>query len=212
MVFFLKKLHNRIDQLDLNLRNSFERVRGENENLYAWVRYLNEQSEAQQEELLRKSEMLNTNQRLIQELKQELNAIPKSRSEIKLMVDEVCSIEPILDRIRKVESRIEQLEIRHSSAPKESNIPLQTRQISSLKERVLKKIARNSKEYIKSIITGIMRKYGKISALQLREMIVDEQRLCSKSSFYRILEELEAERIMNLVSRGKEKLYVSTQK
>lgn len=211
MVFFLKKVHNRIDQLDQNLRDSFERVRKENENLYAWVRYLHEQSESQQEDILKRSEEITSQQRRIQELDQELRQVPKSRSDIKKMVDEVCSFEPVLDRIRRVEQRIDHLEIKRSSTLRPS-IPSQSRQISSLKERVLKKIARNSKEYIKSVITGIIRKYGKISAMQLRDMIVEEQGLCSKSSFYRILEELEAERIMNLVSRGKEKLYISTQK
>jgi chromosome segregation ATPase len=211
MVFFLKKVHNRIDELDQNLRDSFERVRKENENLYAWVRYLNEQSESQQSEMIKKSEEITSNQRRIRELNQELRQVPKSRSDIKKMVDEVCSLEPVLDRIRRVEQRIDHLEIKRSSTLRPS-IPSQPRQISALKERVLKKIARNSKDYIKSVITGIIRKYGKISAMQLREMIVDEQGLCSKSSFYRILEELEAERVMNLVSRGKEKLYISTQK
>ncbi len=212
MVFFLKKVHNRIDQLDQNLRDSFERIRHENENLYAWVRYLNEQSESQQEDMLKKSAEITHNQRHIQDLKQELNQVPKSREDIKKMVDEVCSFEPVLDRIRKVEHRIDQLEFRKISSQKSPQILSRQRSNSALKERVLKRIARNSKDYIKSAITGIIRKYNKISAMQLREMIVDEQGLCSKSSFYRILEELEAERIMNLVSRGKEKLYISTQK
>ena len=212
MVFFLKKVHNRIDHLDQNLRNSFERIRQENENLYAWVEYLNEQSESQQTEMLQRSEEITSQQQRIQELDQELRQVPKSRSDIKKMVDEVCSFEPVLDRIRRVEQRIDQLEIGRSLTPRPSNISSQPRQISALKERVLKKIARNSKEYIKSVVTGIIRKYGKISAMQLRDMIVDEQGLCSKSSFYRILEELEAERTMNLVSRGKEKQYISSQK
>jgi chromosome segregation ATPase len=212
MVFFLKKVHNRIDQLDQNLRDSFERIRQENENLYAWVRYLNEQSESQQEDMLKKSAEITDSQRHIQELKQELNQVPKSRSEIKQMVDEVCSFEPVLDRIRKVEHRIDQLEFKKIESRKQPQIWSQPRQNSALKERVLKRIARNSKDYIKSVMTGIIRKYGKISAMQLREIIVEEQGLCSKSSFYRILEELESERVMNLASRGKEKRYISTQK
>ena len=84
--------------------------------------------------------------------------------------------------------------------------------VSALKERILKRIAKNSKEYIKSVVRGVISKYGRISALQLREMIVEEQGLCSKSSFYRILEELEQENAMLLASRGKEKVYVSASK
>ncbi|MBD3361634.1 hypothetical protein GF358_02460 [Candidatus Woesearchaeota archaeon] len=220
MVFFLKRVNKRIDQLDQNLKDSFEHVRKDNENLYAWIRYLNEQSENQAQELLRTAQKIDSHEsriamqnRVIHDLKLELTQVPKSREEVKKMVDEVCSFEPILDRIRRVESRVENLEFKRKEAPKPAPkvIPAEPRQ-SALKERVLRRIARNSKDYIKSVITGIIRKYGKISALQLREMIVDEQGLCSKSSFYRILEELEQENVMNLVSRGKEKLYVSTQK
>jgi len=138
MVFFLKKVHNRIDQLDQNLRDSFERVRQENENLYAWVRYLNEQSESQQLEMIRKSEELTSQQRRIQELDQELRQVPKSRADIKKMVDEVCSFEPVLDRIRRVEQRIDQLEIKRSSTQRPAPVLSQPRQMSALKERVLK--------------------------------------------------------------------------
>lgn len=218
MVFFLKRVHNRIDQLDQNLKDSFERVKKDNEALYAWIEYLKEMSEEQSDEMVKNAQKLNSQEsritmqnRLIGELQQELSIIPKSRQDIKAMVDEVCSLEPVLDRIRKVEQRLEQFEAkRQSQRPVLREIQAEPK--SALKERVLRRIARNSKDYIKSVITGIIRKYGKISALQLRDMVVEEQRLCSKSSFYRILEELESENVMDLVSRGKEKLYVSSQK
>ncbi len=211
MVFFLKKVHNRIDQLDQNLKSSFERVKSDNENLYAWIRYLNNQSELQQEELLKRSELVSKNKHHIDELKRELAMVPKSKQELRTMVDEVCSFDAILGRLKHVENRIEQLEVKHT-VRKPAPVFAPVKQTSALKEKVLKRIAKNSKEYIKSVIKGIIRKYGKISALQLREMVVDERGLCSKSSFYRILEELEAEKIMNLVSQGKEKVYISTQK
>lgn len=220
MVFFLKRVNQRIDELDQNLRDSFERVKQDNETLYAWIRYLHEESENQTQEILRTAQNMDSHEsritmqaRQIYDLKQELNQIPKSREELKQMVDEVCSFEPILDRIKHVENRIEQLEFKRIEPQRSAlrSIQVEPRQ-SALKERVLRRIARNSKEYIKSVIVGVIRKYGKISALQLREMIVEEQGLCSKSSFYRILEELEQENVMSLVSRGKEKLYVSAQK
>lgn len=55
----------------------------------------------------------------------------------------------------------------------------------------------------------MIHKYEKISAHQLREMIVEEQGLCSKSSFYRILEEIEELSDISTVWQGKEKSYLT---
>ena len=73
----------------------------------------------------------------------------------------------------------------------------------------MKKITRNSKEYAKTIILSYIKKYEKISALQLKEMLVDEQALCSKSSFYRLLEEIESLGDIAVIKKGKEKHYIS---
>ncbi|MBW2978880.1 hypothetical protein KY304_02090 [Candidatus Woesearchaeota archaeon] len=203
MVFFLKKVHNRIDQLEQNLRNSFERVKQENQNLYAWIKYLNEQSQITQEELVRKSEIISENQHKIRDKE-------FSEEKVKQIFEDADCFNSVIKRITNIENRIEKLEEKRVIEKTKEFEPV--KQTSALKEKVLKRIARNSKDYIKSVVKGIIKKYGKVSALQLREIVVDEQGLCSKSSFYRILEELEAEKIMNLISRGKEKLYVSAQK
>ena len=79
--------------------------------------------------------------------------------------------------------------------------------ISHLKQKVIQKIQRNSKTHVKSFILGLIEKYEKASGLQLREMVVDEQRLCSKSSFYRLLQELEDDQKIKVIQEGKEKLY-----
>ena len=72
----------------------------------------------------------------------------------------------------------------------------------------MKKISRHSKDYIKNTIFSLIKKYGKISAMNLREIIVEEQSLCSKSSFYRFLETIEKEGFAEVFSQGKEKFYV----
>jgi hypothetical protein len=77
-----------------------------------------------------------------------------------------------------------------------------------LREKIVKKVARRSKDYIKGLLLSAITKYDQISALQLREMIVEEQGLCSKSTFYRILEEIEEEESVSMISRGKEKAYM----
>ena len=60
---------------------------------------------------------------------------------------------------------------------------------------------------MKSLIKSLIIKYGQISALHLREIVVEEQALCSKSSFYRILEELETDEDLTVMHDKKEKKY-----
>jgi hypothetical protein len=72
----------------------------------------------------------------------------------------------------------------------------------------MKRIAKNSKEYVKSIIFAAIRKYGEIPASKLKEIIVEEQGLCSKSSFYRLLAEIETENELGVIEKGKEKIYL----
>ena len=79
---------------------------------------------------------------------------------------------------------------------------------ANLREKLLKKITKNSKDYLKNMLVSMIHKYGTISAHQLREMVVEEQGLCSKSSFYRILEELEELSDISTVWQGKEKTYL----
>lgn len=73
----------------------------------------------------------------------------------------------------------------------------------------MRKLARNSKDYIKNLVLGLVHKYGKMGALQLREIVVEEQGLCSKSSFYRVLEEMEKESSLQIISDGKHTVYVA---
>ena len=58
----------------------------------------------------------------------------------------------------------------------------------------------------------MIQKYGDITALKLREMLVEEQGVVSKSSFYRILEELEKDDLIDMVRVGKEKHYFAAKK
>ena len=77
-----------------------------------------------------------------------------------------------------------------------------------LRENLVRKIAKSSKDHIKTILKSLIAKYGQISAMQLREILVEEQALCSKSSFYRILEELEQDENITVMHEKKEKKYI----
>jgi hypothetical protein len=81
---------------------------------------------------------------------------------------------------------------------------------SNLKEKIFKKITRHSKEYVKGMLISLIKKYQKISGLNLREIVVEEQGIVSKSSFYRLLTEIEEDDSISVVHQGKEKLYIFT--
>ena len=76
----------------------------------------------------------------------------------------------------------------------------------------MRSLARNSKDYVKNAILGLIQKYQKITGLQLREILVEEQGLVSRSSFYRLLGELENEtQGLSVIEHGKEKIYIMEQ-
>lgn len=124
--------------------------------------------------------------------------------------------ETLLHRFSELESRFEglrkqELETEKSTSEldnmKQRLATLEEKK-SKIKEKIIKRITKNSKEYVKTIILSYIRKYGKITALQLKDMVVEEQGLTSKSSFYRILEEIEELEDITTVRQGKEKHYL----
>lgn len=125
--------------------------------------------------------------------------------------------EPLRSKMRELESHLEELKYSEKlgSLPvtelKEIHYRLEKleKKKSTIKEKIIKKITRNSKEYIKTIIVSYIKKYGTISAMQLKEMLVEEQGICSKSSFYRFLEEIEELDEIGTIKKGKEKHYIA---
>jgi len=137
-----------------------------------------------------------TDLRLVR-IEEYLNYLPKTHEEVKRIVDSSYSYEPILQKIEELHKRIDAIEQQ------------KTDRKTPLKERLMKKISKNSKNYVKSVILSFIKKYEKISGPQLKEIIVEEQGLCSKSSFYRLLAELEQDNEIGTIQKNKEKIYVS---
>jgi hypothetical protein len=106
------------------------------------------------------------------------------------------SPEAIMPEMQAIEQRLNSLEEQRKA---------------TIREKVVKRVTRNSKEYVKSLILSYIRKYTQISGLQLKDMIVYDQGLCSKSSFYRILDEIEAMEDISIVKKGREKYYLYKQ-
>lgn len=78
----------------------------------------------------------------------------------------------------------------------------------SFKEKIVQTFSRHSKNYLKNLIFNYLEQHQKISALQLKDIIVDQQGLASKSSFYRILAEIEQSDQLTVIKEGKQKIFL----
>lgn len=205
MLDFLKA-PGRIKEVDRATERGFARIRQDTAVLSQWVRHLYEENQKLKRTLDHQALELN-------DLHVTLQHMPKSAAEIKRVVDTYFDMDPLFRRLKHIEDKLEMLELRKpETRVVEKQVPVQQvqpqRSATALKDKLMRRLVRNSKEYIKNMIKGIVHKYGRISALQLREMIVEEQGLCSKSSFYRILDEMEQENSLEEISEGKNKVFV----
>jgi hypothetical protein len=201
------KFEKRFSELHNLLAQSFGNVKRDTNNIFQWLNYFHKKSIEQEN--------------IIKQLQLELSSIPRSKEDMKRILDEYYSYEPILKRIRELDERIEDMikskkmaytgESRpvHEIEEIKARLSSLEQKKANIKEKIIKRVTKNSKEYVKSIILAYIKKYEKISALQLKEMVVDEQGFCSKSSFYRLLEEIEDMDEVGTIKKGKEKHYLA---
>ncbi|MCX6708655.1 MAG: hypothetical protein NTW67_03335 [Candidatus Woesearchaeota archaeon] len=208
----------RLAEMDKSVSQSFAIVKQDTNSLYQWVSYLHQQNQQLTEQNTALKRLAEEQKFALNELKVTVQHLPKTPNEIKQLVEQFYNFDPILQRIRHIEQKIELLEMRREKSPlavrpleyQSPSESYEKQPATALKEKLMRKLARNSKDYIKNLVLGLVHKYSRVGALQLREMVVDEQGLCSKSSFYRILEEMEAEQSLHVVSDGKHTVYVAS--
>ncbi|MFC1800629.1 hypothetical protein ACFLYT_01090 [Nanoarchaeota archaeon] len=210
MVWFFKKnsiVPEKINNLHNMLVKSFSAVKHDTHIVFKWLKYLYVKSQEQDQKIQQLQNQLNS---------QQINvSVPKEQ--IKEVVDEYYSLDNVHHHINHIHQRLNHMASTQSYSPHiaelQSRLDMLERKSkdvkSNLKEKLIKKITRNSKEYVLNLIISLIRKYEKISALQLKEIVVEEQGLCSKSSFYRILAEIEKNRDITVIKEGKEKLYLA---
>ncbi len=205
-------------EMDKSVSQSFAKVKQDTDSLYQWVSYLYQQNQQLVEQNSALKRLTEEQKFALNEVKVTVQHLPKTPHEIKQIVEQYYNFEPILQRIKHIEQKLELLEMRRVSfrpleqQPPSVSAPVAVERTSStaLKEKLMRKLARNSKDYIKNLVLGLVHKYGKMGALNLREIVVEEQGLCSKSSFYRVLEEMEKESSLQVISDGKHTVYVAT--
>lgn len=218
---------NEIEKFNTTLETSFKHVKSDVKNIHDWLKYLYYQNLNQQQTI----DAIQLRFEKIMNLREELREF--TREEIKVLIDKYYSLGTVYERLEEIENKIEKIVLvkRESDlqTPKEARIkPESERNVyrnfdfnqkkeykpyfssnSYLKEKILRKVARDSKEYVKNFIHSLIARYERISALNLREMVVEDQNLCSKSSFYRILAEIEKEEDVNVLQEGKGKVFSS---
>lgn len=216
MIFFGS---GKLDTLDKKMSQSFQRVREDMDVLFHWVHYLNAQNEQTKRAFEQFTKMVRNEMGLMAEdikkvkVQELLEHKGPNHDEVKRMVDlhiKALPVETLIARLNKVESAIHYLDRPQSRYVQPKPSVSVEKSPTQLRERLVKKITRHSKAYIKNMLTSYIQKYHKISALKLRDIVVDEQGLCSKSTFYRLLEELEKESNVDVVIEGKQKMFLAT--
>jgi len=206
----------KLNQINEVIKISFANVNKDTTNIFQWLNYFYKKNMEQEQ--------------TIKKLQIELSYIPKTREEIRRIIDDYYSFESIITKIRELNYKVDELtrkqnvqddkympqslakEVQPDIAYIEKRLERLEQKKMSIKEKIMKRLTRNSKEYVKSIIISYIKKYEKISALQLKEIVVDEQNFCSKSSFYRLLDEIEELDDFGVVKQGREKHYISKTK
>ena len=212
---FWKKETNtekKLQQITDALKISFANVKRDTTNIFQWLNYFYRKIIEQEQ--------------TIKQLRLEFSYAPKTREEIRRIIDDYYSFERIMGKIRELDNKMAEFtkiqQEKHTTHPTppiqkelqadisyiEKRLEKLEQKKMSIKEKIVRGLTRNSKEYIKSVVISYIKKYGEISALQLKGIIVDEQNFCSKSTFYRILEEIEELDEIGVLKHGKEKHYI----
>lgn len=200
----------KLSQMHHLLARSFSNVKNDTQKLFQWLNYLHQKDIEQENQ--------------IKQLKLELSYIPKRPEDIRKIIDSYYSFDNITERIKMINEKVDNLAAKGVSAeplsaqahPEIHEITQRLTQLeeqrkATIREKVVKRVTRNSKEYVKQLMLSYIRKYTQIGALQLKDMIVYDQGLCSKSSFYRLLDEIEALEDIGTVKKGRQKYYLYKQ-
>ncbi len=199
-----------LDAFHAHLRNSFSNVKRDTSALFDWVEYLHEHAQRQESLIQQQNHTLSALHHHV------ITNVP-THHDVKQIIDTHFALQDMRQRLNHMHKKIEvmaSLHDQHHERIAEIRARLENAQVvtekksSQLKEKLIKNLTKNSKAYVKNAIVGYVERYSEISALKLKELVVDEQQLCSKSSFYRLLQELEDSEKVSVLKQGKLKTYL----
>ena len=156
------------------IRVSFEHVKNDVSNLQSWIHHINKTNSYQQQVI----DHLRGQIVHLQQAKQE--AFQLTRREIRDLIDAHYSLEPVMERINKLENQLEGMKHQDSapttdlspvlaklneiagkiSKPVERPQIIQKPSTSHLQQKVVRDVARRSKEYVKNVIYNLASAVG----------------------------------------------------
>lgn len=208
-----QKHESRFERLHDFLSIAFDKVKQDIHNVRSWIEYFNNKHSHHD------SRINNLHQRL-ESIEKKVEYLPYKSEDIRKLIDYSYAYSDIVEKINRLSTKVEHIESKSETLHKKFDQNSHSSQSYghdlkekvNIRQRLVKKITKGSKEYVKSVILSLIRKYKEISAYQLREIIVEEQGLCSKSSFYRLLKEIEELPEINVERGLKEKSYFIDEK
>jgi len=193
-LFSRKNYEHSISAVHHALVSSFNHVKRDVVHVFSWLNYFHKKHQEHDEKFIKTEERLAN-------IEKQIATMPKTHHDIKEVLDYYYSYEDVIKRIQEINSRLNYIENQKEFDRQDKRI--------GIRERLVKKITKSSKDYVKSVILSLIKKYSKITGPQLKEILVEEQGLCSKSSFYRLLTELEEEELVKVIHTKKEKIYLT---
>ncbi len=221
-----KNTEKKLAEINSLLINSFDNVKRDTGLIFQWLEYLYNEN-------LKKESVINDLNLQLKNMpatKGQVKEIIDKHYSYEIVFERIKELHKITDeiklrqdhygadseRISRIDARLDGIDLKQKPLLTEmENLSLkinnheQKSPKTSIREKIIRKITKNQKDYVKNLILSLIKKYGRISALQLREIVIEEQGLCSKSSFYRLLAELEENEKLVAVQEGKEKYYLS---
>ncbi|HHE67657.1 MAG TPA: hypothetical protein ENL33_01155 [Candidatus Parcubacteria bacterium] len=192
-------------ELHRYLKNSFQGVKQDTQNLFQWITHLHQKAQ-EQEALIRQLQQQNQHQEWRLHLLQN-QPHPQDYRYLHQRLEQLNQkVDHLLERHHQHAQKLDE----HHQKIDQFHQKLQSleKPKRSFKEKIIQTFSRNSKNYLKNLIFQYLEQHEKISALQLKDIIVDQQGLASKSTFYRLLSEIEESPQVTVIRDGKQKYFL----
>jgi len=193
LIPFLKKDEERWEYLDNSLTSAFGRIRQDTQNLFSWISYFHQH--------------LTDHRAETHHLRQKFE---EQNKHIIYLHNQVMELER---KLEKIESKpVPQPQIVHISEPSSNQIRTEPEPIANLRrprfeEKVLSRIRTKKKPYIMQKILDTIGEEG-YSTKELERIIVEEQQLCGRTSFYAYIKELRLKKQISVKEKEFDKILV----
>lgn len=117
------------------------------------------------------------------------------------------SFSKIREDIKKMSSDLSNVKKENKELKDRINTLEKTREKANLKSEIMSKFNKNKKNVIKQKIIELIQ-FKKAPISEIKEIIVDQQKYCSKASFYRYVEELKRNGKVNSVTVNEREVYI----